>query len=207
MGVFVEFREARADGIASVLLGEIASLREWVTEHYTDPPAGFDAAPIELIEEVARRGSDALSPETAREAAQLDALVDLFIGDYCDWGPGRRLFPAAHRSMLYLWHYEGVLDVVEQSGSTLLVRFSRAIAEGRPVGRDPACLPYHPSDSVFRVSFLTSEEVAELSGPLEDLRRQRTRGVSERGLAALRSASEAVSAVLERGLGLLITAA
>src|SRR5262245_21019655 len=144
MGVCVEFREARADGIASALLEEISSLREWVTELYTDPSAGYDAAPIEMIEEVARRGSDALCPETLQQATQLDAMLDPFIADYCDWGPGRRLFPAAHASMLPLRYYEGVLDVVEESGSTLLVRFWRAIAEGRPVGRDPSCFPYHP---------------------------------------------------------------
>ncbi len=170
MGMRVQFHSGSRDGLEAVLIAGMSGFRAWYEEIATEPDSGFSLVVLEITDEVLAQGHKALAAEDAEAASRVDALVDAFVCDYCDWGPGRRLLPAINESMLAIRHYEACLHILEREVDERTIEWWKLMLSGRPIARDPRRLPYNRRDPVFRPSYATADEAGDLLAALQPIK-------------------------------------
>lgn len=207
MSVNTEFWFGCEDGIESRFLDSIGPFRDWYEELATDPGSGYCIDLHETITRIVDSGRRALFPATQQQAGVLDAILDLFLGEYCDGGAGQNLFPPVNQSMLPTRYYESLLAPAQNLGEPHLIEFWNFLLSGRPLARDPVCFPYTPSNGVFRVSFVTAKEATALIEPIRTLDPSLGQGLSEAEISGLHWARDAIEKVTDSGVGLVMTAA
>ena len=203
MGVRVEFKIGPADGIESTLLESSILFREWYRDLASDDTSGFRPELLTVVDSMSRVGREALMPRSLDAAMLLDAAVDIFMCDFCTWGPGSGLFKPANTSMLHVRNYAALEPLVEAFGSTPLSCFWRFMLRGRPIARDAGVFPYQPSDPVFRLSFAAAHELAAVGMDLSRLRSGQW--LSEVEAAPLYWSADAIDQAMHQSAGLVVS--
>lgn len=167
MGILVHFWLGNEDGICSHFLSApLDQFEEWASDAEAEFPNEIGTRVLDLIRDVRCRGAPALQTTNCVRALEIDRMLDMFYGHFCDF-ERQELLVKASPSLVRARRYYEVTDLLrraELSSETLgLWRF---LLEGRPVLRDPEALPYNSEDGVFRLSYWT---LAECSRLLPDL--------------------------------------
>lgn len=206
MGILVTFHCGAPDGLAGILLDGLKGFRDWYEAQVTEPSSGFDDVTVlERADDILALGASALSANNVESARQVDALVQVFVGDYCDWGPGRKRIRPASQNALALRRFEACQTFIQENASTDTSGWWDLMLLGRPVGRDAQRLPFVPmSSGGMRVAFATSDEARRLLADLEPIARRYN---DESSPHALDIAVESLAHVTRLRTGLVVTIA
>jgi hypothetical protein len=206
MGIRVRSWLGAEDGIASHFLsGPLDRFAAWAQEVEAESPGDLALEAWDLLTDVRARGAAVLRATDAVHAARVDRLLDLYYGDFCDFGPGRHLLRSADDATLPERYYTAALPLLERSPSHRpIADLWRLLLTGRPVLRDAREFPYESGDGVFRLSYWTHDECTHL-------RRERKALVTwagtprSEGEHALEAMLRAVETAIEVGVGLIFT--
>lgn len=203
MGIRVKFWIGRTNGLEDLLLQEMAGFRSWYEEILTDPESGVnDEAPMHTADAIIDEGRGAFLVSSARAAREIDDIVDRFVFDYCDWGPGRILLKPAGDCHLHIRNYVACRPIIDSLAIPTASSWWNLILTGRPIARDTQEFPYNPSDGNSLVSFATFDEVEPLQTCLRKVPIGRTAED-----AAVKAVRHALSVVQEKQVGLIVTIA
>jgi len=206
MGISVEFYLGACDGIESILLDNIDRFRSWYQEVATDPESrsAYSITVLNSADRVLQEGRVALQAVDHKSARAIDELVESFVGEYCDWGPGHDLLQSTHSGSLSVETFRSSLESLHVQSNRLLSWWD-SIRNGRPVGRDAAQIPYCGSDADFRISFATADEIDALYQDLIAIQQQLS--PNSPANMAIECMSNALQSARAMGAGLIIEVA
>lgn len=200
MGITVEFHLGAIDGLESIIVDALPEFREWYDEISKEYPSDFDPEMIGLIDHILTTGRSVFDVESAKSARQVDKLVDLFVGNYCDYAAGSKLLKSADNNVMKVHHYYEQLEHFDKTSAAF--SFWNFILTGRPLSRNAETYPYQPSDVVFRVSYFTWDEIQKLKREFENMN-----FFGDRESIAFVSAKGAINNAYDANTGLVITVA
>lgn len=204
MGTRVEFWLGSTTSLEEAIIDGMVGFRSWCEELATKPDYEIPIETVNLADAIIANGAEQFYPNNVEAARKLDHLVELYIGYYCDSGPGRTLFPSAHNSMLPVRYFESSVDVIKVNASATLLKWWTYIFTGRPVARNPDIYPYVRVNSVFRTSFAEHDEINQI---LQQLRFLSISNIDVESGNAIRVVKEALAYAKAQNRGLIITVA
>ena len=167
MGTRVQFWLGALDGLESIILDELPEFRKWYEKALKQYPEDHDPKTLKLVDEALRVGPTIFDVKSKDDAIQIDKLVEAFIGEYCDYGEGCKLLKEADGSMINVRHYYEHLKHLKEE--KFVLSFWNFILNGRPLSRNSDIHPYNSEDGIFRVSYVTFEEIKKLKHDFEKL--------------------------------------
>jgi len=200
MGTTVNFMLGAKDGLESIIIKSMPQFKDWYKRCYEEYPSDFDPGILELSDQILSAGRNVFDVNEPKSAKQVDKLVDLFVGDFCDYGGGRKLLNYVHTNVMKVHHYYKDLEHFDKTSTAFL--FWNFILEGRPLSRNEEIYPYKPSGVVLRVSYVTLDEVQKLKHEFENMN-----FFGDRNSIAFVSANEAINNAYEANTGLVMTVA
>jgi len=188
------------DGLESIILKSMPQFKDWYKRCYEEYPSDFDREIIDLTDQIISAGRSVLDVNNSKSAKQVDKLVDSFVGDYCDYGGGRKLLKSVNTNVMKVHHYCEQLENFDKTSTAFL--FWNFILEGRPLSRNLETYPYNPSDVILRVSYVTLDEIQKLKHEFEKMN-----FYGDRNSIAFVTAKEAITNAYEASTGLVMTVA
>ena len=154
MGTRVEFWEIPKANIKRAVIDDFAQMKNCYDSIGKEFPEDID---YDLLEELER----IVNPERLFEEFdpdQIDELIALYIGDYCDYGPGK-VSEIQGTSMLNIRHYIDDQNAVNRKCSVATRQLWDFILIGRSIIESTK---FKVADPVFRYCFLTEAECQAL---------------------------------------------
>jgi hypothetical protein len=150
MGVRVQFWETPEDDIKKAISKDFEKFKVWYLSIATENP---DEVNYDLLEFFERNTNpDKLFEETDHKL--IDKLVGVYIGDFCDYGPGKKK-TVKDSTFLNIRNYESDFKVIEERCDRRVVELWNYILRGKSIV-EPKNI--ETADSVFRYSVLSEEE-------------------------------------------------
>lgn len=200
MGIRVTFELGAKDGLESILLIGMRDYREWLDKQSRLYPMDHDPIVLATADSILDEGRKAFEANCLEKAIEIDNLVNSFLGDYCDNGPGANLLKDISTGVIYVSNYYECVENFEPNSVPAV--FWNYILKGRPIARDAEILPYNSNDSGLRVSFVTALEVESLRKTFKTMNYY-----GDRSASALIIAQNALEKAELEEVGLVITVA
>jgi hypothetical protein len=164
MSIRVSFWLGAEDGICSHFLSApLDQFEEWASDTEAEFPKEVGTEVLDLIRDVRCRGAAALQTTDSVRAAELDRMLDMFYGFFCDFGPGQELLDYASPSIVSVRRYRAATDLLRRAElSSETLKLWEFLIGGRPVLRNAEALPYTSEDGVFHLSYWTFAECSHL---------------------------------------------
>ncbi len=203
MGIYVTFWHCHPAGLADEFLGgPLDEFDSWIVATTAEFSEDIEESVYPLLKAVRANGRVALEATTSAGAMAVDRLMDTYFGMFCDM-ERQDLKRHADRSLLYARHFEGMFDSVDETAaSSAAFVLWDFMFTGRPDCRDPKLLPYKSKDDVYRLSYLTLDEVKLLREAV--IAGAQAPGVEARARTATKNA---LGCAFEQGSGLMIEVA
>lgn len=112
MGIRVEFWEVPYKGIQEAITVDFEKMQLWYEAIADKYPDDVDSSILEILQQV--NIAKPLFPQIQHEL--LDDFVSFYLGDYCDYGPGKR--SAVTASMLNIRNYQKGVQLIKQKCSS-----------------------------------------------------------------------------------------
>jgi hypothetical protein len=150
MGLRVEFWETPEDDIKKAIVKNFEKLKAWYLSLATEYPDDVNYDVLEFIESIA-------NPDKLFEGADhkpMDDLVRIYIGDFCDYGPGKKK-SVKDSTFLNIRNYEIEFTLIEERCNQRVAQIWNYILKGKSIIESRNI---EATEDVFRYSILSEEE-------------------------------------------------
>ncbi|MFY7861935.1 MAG: hypothetical protein ACOVP5_06870 [Chitinophagales bacterium] len=150
MGVRVQFWETPEDDIKKAIIKDFEKFKVWylsIAEEYPDD-VNYDI--LDFIERDTT--PDKLFEENDHQL--IDELVGIYIGDFCDHGPGK-IKSVKDSTCLYITHYQSDFNIIQKRCGRRVIELWDFILNGKSIIE---IRNIEIADSVFRYTLLSEQE-------------------------------------------------